>query len=160
MKGNKKMSNVNSITLTIPNLTPSQVNAITEILAGKVAAPLADITKAKRGVSKKAPLKTVSPDEDPDFGAEALEEDDIEVEAADVDEDEEADEDEDEDDGITFDQVRAVINKYGDKKPDAMKAILTGFNLKGTKELERTKSKWQPVYDKVSAKLKLLKKAK
>lgn len=161
--------NTNSITITIPNPTSVQMEAIAAIMGAAPVggvrvgsasdSPLAGISRAKRGASKRAaPLKTVSPDEDEDYGTEAIDEDELDV-ASDEDLDVEADEDEEES-RVTFDMVKAAINKYGDKKPDAMKAILTGFNLKGTKELERTKSKWQPVYDKVMAKLQALKKAR
>lgn len=157
-------NNVNSITVTIPNPTSIQVAGIAAVLAG-VGVPsietigttsdsLSGITKAKRGVSKK-PGKTVSPDEDEDFAKEALEAEDLEDDA---DEEEEEESDEDEDEGLDFSEVKDAIDRYGAKNPDAMKAILSGFNLKGTKELKNTKGKWEPVYRKVMAKLKALKK--
>lgn len=112
-----------------------------------------DMTTLKKTAGKKTkttkPAKTVSDDEDEDFGTE-------EMGSADLDEETETDEDaEDEDEAtLTFDEVKAAVNKYGNKNADQMRAILHGFNLKSTKELERNKKYWEPVYRKVMAKMK------
>lgn len=162
-KGTKIMNtNVNSITVTIPNPTPKVIAAIAAILnettdttVGMTSdtASLAGITKARRGSTKTTnPAKTVSPDEDEDFATEALDEEDL-----DVTDDEDTDDETDEDEGLDFATVKAAINKYGEKKPNDMKTILSGFNLKSTKELQAKKTKWEPVYRKVMVKLKALK---
>jgi len=162
-----------SISVTIPNPTAAQLAIINSLLDSDTA------TLAKR-TRKSAPEKTVSDDEDEDTGTgkETLKslkkslktlkdeaEDESEESDDDAEEDEESDEGEDEDDvdtgdTITFAEVKAAIDRYGDRKPKDMAAVLAGFNVKSTRELKETPKKWEPVYRKVMAKIKLLKKAK
>jgi hypothetical protein len=111
----------------------------------------------KKAAKKGKPSKTVSDDEDEDFGTKgAVDEDELEEDDADE-SDDDAEEDED---ALPWETVKEAINKYGNKSPDAMKAILLSFNFKSTKELQQHKVKWEPVYRKVMAKLKATKKAK
>lgn len=121
---------------------------------------------------KKAPAKTVSPDEDEDLGKDEIDEDDVadeEEDEADESEDEDEDESEDEEDsdeeeedekeaGPSFDDVKKAMNRYGKTHPDQMKNILLGFNLKSTKELEKHPKKWEPVLRKTLGALKKIKK--
>lgn len=154
-----------SITVTIPNPTKTQMTALAAILASTSAttANLGEIAlRAKRGGSSKtskSPAKTVSPDEDEDYGNEALDEDDV-MEAgsddpADFDDEDEADEEEEP--GVSFADLKASITKYGEKSPKDMKAIYAGFNVKTIQELKTKPAKWEAVYSKVQAKLKALK---
>lgn len=166
----------NSITVTIPNPTQKQIAALAEIIDTRY---LVDetTTPAKKTKSRKAPAKTVSEDEDEDYGTEEMEEGDEDLEGDDEEEEvplkkkatskkkaavvEEEDEDEeeaDEDGGLDWDEVRDAMNTYGEKNKAGMKAILAGVNVKTTKELMTHKNKWEPVYRKVMAKLKALKK--
>lgn len=141
-----------SVTVTIANPTAGQMLALNDIL-GATVTPSA-VATAKAG-KKTKPAKTVSDEEEESFGTEAVEEEELEEE-----ETEESEESEEEEDALSFDQVKEAINTYGNKKPEDMKAILLGFNMKSTKELEKHKTKWEPVYRKVMAKLKASKKAK
>lgn len=112
-------------------------------------------TKKTRG-KKAKPEATVSEEEEEEFGTKgALDEEELEEE-----EESEEEESEEEESGLDWDELKAAINKYGEKKPEDMKAILLGFNMKSTKELEKHKNKWEPVYRKVMVKLKAMKKAK
>lgn len=113
----------------------------------------------KKAAKKSKPAKTVSEDEEEEFGTKgAVDEDELEDEDEDAEEsDDDAEEDED---ALPWETVKEAINKYGNKKPDEMKAILLSFNFKSTKELQQHKVKWEPVYRKVMAKLKATKKAK
>lgn len=158
-----------TFSITVGGLNSKQFEAIRTILAGEKA------EDEKPAKSKKAPVKTVSPDEDEDLGKEAVDEDEVEDdededeadESEDEDEDESEDEDSDSDDeeeedekqaGPSFDEVKKVINRYGKTHPDQMKNILLGFNLKSTKELEKHPKKWEPVLRKTLGALKKLKK--
>lgn len=110
----------------------------------------------KKAAKKSKPAKTVSEDEEEEFGTKgAVDEDELEDEDA-----EESDDDAEDEDALPWETVKEAINKYGNKKPDEMKAILLSFNFKSTKELQQHKVKWEPVYRKVMAKLKATKKAK
>lgn len=162
------MTQSTSITVTIPNPTAGQLAALTDILNAveQNETSTENASKVKRGRGR--PAKTVSEDEDEEFGTKPLgkkdlkndEDEDEETEASESDEDEDEsndgnEEEDDEEEGLSFDTVKAAINKYGEKKPDDMKAILASFGFKGTKQLSEAKpSKWQAVYDKVQAKLK------
>jgi hypothetical protein len=77
---------------------------------------------------------------------------------------EESSEESDEDDepAISFQDVRAALNKYGEKHPDQARAILSTFNIKSPKELsaKHNEKYWEPVYRKVMAKIKAAKKRK
>jgi hypothetical protein len=145
-------------------------------------------TLGKKG--KKKPLKTVDADEDEDFGSSELSEDDLDDEEEDEapakktkskkstkdtdadeseDEDEDTDSDESEDESdeddepsVSFQDVRAALNKYGEKHPDQARAILSTFNIKSPKELaaKHNEKYWEPVYRKVMAKIKAAKKKK
>jgi hypothetical protein len=112
----------------------------------KIASP---VVKAKRG---RPPLTTVSDEEDNEFGTKELSEEGLE------DDDETTDDSEEE--TLTFEEVKEALNRYGNKHPSEAKGILLSFNLKSTKELKEVKTKWEPVYRKVMAKLKLEKKSK
>ncbi len=124
----------NAITVTINNPSKWQIDAIENLLAGTHVAQ----EDTPYAVNKKAakPAKTVSPDEDEEFGTSPLKEEDLE-----------------EEDTLTFDKVLDVVNEYGSSYPKEMKAILAGFGLKSTKELKTAKNKWAAVFKKVSAKL-------
>lgn len=139
-----------------------------------------------------APQKTVSPDEDEDFGTKPLrakdledeeedeapkkkkakravvddesEEDDADVEE-DQDEEDAEDDDSDGDDdepGISFKDVRAAVNKLGEKKPETVRSILKGFGIDTPKELSATRNAkhYEGVYRKVMAAIKAGKKKK
>lgn len=112
-----------------------------------------DMTALKKKSTRKKPAPTVDDEEDEDFGTEALEKEDL-------DESDEEDLDEDEEPSVTFKEVRAALNKYGEKYPDQARAILAGFNIKSPKELSSTSNQkyWSPVYKKVMSKLKSIKK--
>jgi TATA-binding protein-associated factor Taf7 len=73
--------------------------------------------------------------------------------------DDEADETEP---SVSFQEVRAALNKYGEKHPDQARAILSTFNIKSPKELaaKQNEKYWEPVYRKVMAKIKAAKKRK
>lgn len=116
--------------------------------------------KKKRG----RPAKTVSDEEDEDFGKKAMTEEDLEEEESNDDgdsdtDDSDSDGDDDSEGGLTFDEVREAVNKYGAKNPEGMKLILNSFNLKSSKELQKHKGKWEAVYRKTMAKLKAIKKS-
>lgn len=152
-----------------------------------------DVASLKEG--KKKPSKTVSDDEDEDFGTKSLREEDLEEEAEDDEEDEgvgksrtvrgkkaksrasdqedaadEPEEDNEDDEGdseddepsVTFQEVRAALNKYGEKHPDQAQAILLSFGIKSPKELSAVKNEehWEGIYRKVMAKIKSSKKRK
>lgn len=160
---------MSKMSVTFHDLTLSQVTQINSMLHTEAAKETpAEETPApkKRG----RPSKTVSPDEEEDFGKKPLKKKDLKSDDEDEEEeedeenesesdDEEEDEDEEEDDSLSFDEVSAAINKYGTKDAKGMKEIYSGFNLKNTKELKANPKKWEPVYRKVMAKLKALKKA-
>lgn len=139
-----------SITVTIPNPTAGQLLALSDILGATD-----EVAAAKSG-RKSKPAKTVSKDEEENFGEDAISEEELEE----GEEEESEEESEEEETELTFDDVKDVINEYGEKHAAQMKAILLSFGCKNTKELSTKKSKWQPVLDKVNAKLKALKKKK
>lgn len=148
------------LSFTISNPTAEQMAALQALMTQTNTG--ADAPAKKRG----RPAKTVSPDEDEDFGKEELEEEDLadeeETEEADEEESDEAEEEADEEEDapkVSFDQVKAAINKYGATHPKQMKAIYASFKIKDTKELKSAKTKWAPVYVSVLAKLKELKKS-
>ena len=128
-----------------------------------------DIDMSALKEKKGRPAKTVSDDEDEDFGKKKmskkdLEEEDDDVEAAADDEGEEDngnDDDTKDEPGVTFQELRAAINKYGEKKPADMRAILLSFNLKSPKELSSKGAEkyYDVIYRKVMSKLKALKKS-
>lgn len=152
------MQTTNSITFTVANPTAQQISAIASILDGTVfnaatkapviasLAPLA--TQGKKG--GKAPTKTVSEDEDETYGTSAIEESEFDEV---IDEDEE-----DAEPTVSFDEVKAAINKYGQKNPKNMQLILAGFNIKSTKELKAAPSKWEVVLMKINKAIKASKK--
>jgi hypothetical protein len=86
------------------------------------------------------------------------------TEETDDEEDEEGSEGDDEADepSVSFQDVRAALNKYGEKHPDQARAILSTFNIKSPKELsaKHNEKYWEPVYRKVMAKIKAAKKRK
>jgi hypothetical protein len=156
-------------------------------LEGKNKAALADglrahlalfETEEKTTRSRKSkPEATVDEEEDEDFGKKTLKKKDLdededeaddadeeeeELEASDDDEDEAEEEDTDEDAGPEVDlkQLKAAVNKLGEKQPDVMRAILMGFKIKSPKDLQLTKNEkhWDGVYRKVMAKIKASKK--
>ena len=153
----------NSITVTIPNPTTAQMNTIAGLLASMGEAAE---TAPKKRASRAKPAKTVSDEEDEDFGKKAMTSKDVEDEDNADDEEESETESEEEDDedgeeeepGVTFDEVKAAMNKYGEKFPDQMRAILLAHNLKSPKELKNHPKYWEPVYRKTMAKIKTMKK--
>lgn len=115
-----------------------------------------DMASLKKKATRKKPAPTVDDEEDEDFGTKPLKAKDLEE-----DEDTDTDEsDEDEEPTITFAEVRALLNKYGEKYPDQARAILAGFNIKSPKELSATQNEkyWGPIFRKVMAKMKAAKK--
>lgn len=175
-----------AVTVTIPNPTSAQMIAIAELLEAAEQNETAQTAVTTKKTKRSKPLKTVSDDEDETFGTKAMSEDDLEdidtdedeapakktkskkavaTDDDETDEDAETDTDSDEDDeepSVTFQEVKAAINKYGEKHPDQMRAILLAFNIKGPKELaaRHNEKYWEPVYRKVMAKLKAAKKSK
>lgn len=144
----------NAVTITLSNPSPEQLSALSALLNQD-----APVTKRGRG----RPAKTVSFDEAENFGTKELSEEELgEIEETEETEEgveeEETEEEAEEEETLSFDTVKEAINKFGNKKPDAMKNILTSFGVKNTKDLEKKKAKWQPVYAKVMAKLKAEKK--
>jgi hypothetical protein len=144
------MTPSNAITVTLNNPTAGQLAALSDILNGveqnRTSSEEADKPKTRKNAR---PPKTVSHEEDEEFGTEgALDEEDLEVSSDDT-------ESEDtEDESVSWEDVTEALNTYGGKHPDEAKAILLGFNIKSTKELKAHKNKWEPVYRKVMAKLK------
>lgn len=157
------MQQSHSVTVTLNNPTQGQLLALNDILHAADAANAEKPAKVTKGKAGK-PKASVSPDEEEDFGTKAVDEEELEEESEDSDdaeEDEDAEEsDEEEDDALTFDEVKAALNKYGNKNPDGAKAILLGFNIKTTAELQKHKTKWEPVYRKLMARIKAAKKKK
>jgi len=152
-----------AVTVTIPNPTAAQMIAIAELLEAGAQNETAAEEASKPAKKRGRPAKTVSDDEDEDFGKKELSEEDLdEDEGEESDEESDEDAEDDEEPSVTFAEVRGAINKYGEKHPDQMRAILLGFGLKGPKELSATKNQkhWEPIYRKVMAKLKASKKAK
>lgn len=141
------MRTTTSMSVILNNVSPEQFEAINKLLAVDTEETAAKAKRAK-------PTNTVSEEEDEDFGTSAMDEDDL------TETEEDAVEEEEEPAGVTFAELKAAINKYGEKHPDQMRAILAGFNIKSPKELASTKNEkyWQPVYEKVMAKLKAVKK--
>lgn len=138
--------------LTLHNLTGMQVQNILNVLTETGSL---DIPVSKKAGKKSKPENTVSDEEDEDFGKKILSKKDLEEDSKDdADDSEDEEESEDDEDALTFEEVKAALNKYGNKKPEEAKAILLGFNIKSTKELEKHKNKWEPVYRKIQAKLK------
>lgn len=169
------MTPTNTITVQLTGLTPTQYAGLYQMLHTETAATP---TKAKRA-KKSAPEPTVDEDEDEDFGKKTLkkkdlsedDEDEEELEASDDEEadDEESDNEESDEDAedtdepsITFEELKAAVNKLGEKRPDEMRVILSSFNIKTPKELSSVKNEkyWEPIYRKVMVKLKATKKAK
>ena|SRR5271166_4070175 len=155
-----------AITITLNNPTAGQLAALTDILNGveQNVGATEEAAKPKTRRGKKAPEKTVSDDEDEEFGIQgAVDEEDLEDssdESDDTDTESEDEDDEEEQAACSWEDVTDVLNTYGSKHPDEAKAILLGFNIKSTKELKAHKNKWEPVYRKVKSKLKGLKKGK
>jgi SWI/SNF-related matrix-associated actin-dependent regulator 1 of chromatin subfamily A len=160
-KEETQMENVNSISVTIPNPTAAQIQALTSILAGTATATTATTTTtttiAKGSLDKlvagstkktKAPPKTVSTEEDEDFGEDALDEEDLEL--ADNADDEEEDEDEP---ALDFATVKAACMEWRERNETSFKTILTAHNIKSIRELETKPKKWAPVYETISMKL-------
>lgn len=144
------MENVNSISVTIPNPTPAQIEALTNILAGnaKKKAPMGEMAAASKRGGNKTPLKTtVSAEEDEDFGTEALDEEDLDTDEV---------EEEEEEPAIKFSDLRKQINKLGNEDPKAMKTILASFNIKKAAEVEQHPKKYEAIFRKIKAKLKIL----
>lgn len=158
--------------ITFHDLNLNEITQLNSLLHSLRSGPETSDQAAPSEAPKKRgrPAKTVSPDEDEDFGKKPLKKKDLksddedESEEEDLDEEDEdesddGDPEEEEDDSLSFDEVSDVINKYGGKDAKGMKEIYSGFNLKNTKELKANPKKWEPVYRKVMAKLKALKKA-
>ncbi len=133
----------NTFSVTIPNLTALQIAAIESLLNETT-------TTRKSHTKKAAPQATVSEEEDEDFGSEETEGEEIE--------DEDDNEDEDETPAVTFDQVKAAINKYGATHANEMRAILKAHKAGSTKELSTKPKQWESVLNKVNVALKKLKK--
>lgn len=146
-----------TLSITLTGVTPAQVQAITKIMQEETPA-----TRTR----KSKPETTVSEEEDEDFGKKPLRakdlDEDTDEDESDESESNDGDEDEDEEPAVTFAEVRAALNKYGEKHPDQARAILSGFNIKGPKELsaKHNQKYWAPVYAKVMAKIKAAKKGK
>lgn len=146
--------------LTISGLTAEQFSHVTALLKTTETPEKSD-TIDMTSLKKVNPEKTVSEEEDADFGKKPLKAKDLEDdEAEEAEETEESNEEADEEPAITFADVRAALNKYGEKYPDQARAILLGFNIKNPKELsaQGNQKYFEPIYRKVMAKLKLLKK--
>lgn len=156
------MQQQHSVSLTLSNPTAGQLAAINDILSTVEGSTNTEVTPTRR--TRGRPAKTVSEEESESFGTKTLTARDLEEINEEINADIEAEEldesEEEEESGVTFDQVKAVINKYGEKKPDEMRAILAGFNVKSTKQLADLPAKWEPVYNKVQAKLTAQKKKK
>src|ERR1700679_2594041 len=117
-----------------------------------------ETTTTKRTRTKPEP--TVSEDEDDDFGTESLSEDDVNEDEEETETDEA---EEDEDGSVSFAEVRAVLNKYGEKNAEGARAILVSFGIKSPKDLSNNKKygkHYAAIYQKVMAKLKAAKKSR
>lgn len=112
-----------------------------------------DISKLKKG----KPAKTVSEEEDEGFATQPLKKADLEEEEE---FEEEEEEEEESDGGVSFDEVKEALNKYGSKKPLAATALLKSFGVNNSKELSfpKNKNKLEPVYKKLMGVLKAMKK--
>lgn len=139
----------NAITFTVNNLTVEQFTAISNILNSDLATNCAPgageslTTLAK--VSGRRPAKTVSADESDDFGTESLTADDVA---------EENTPETNDDQGLTWDQVKGAINKYGTANAKGMKAIYASLKVENTRVLSDKPKLWEPVYRKVMAALR------
>lgn len=147
--------NPTNISVTVQNPTTAQWRVLATLLTeGGTERTDGDEHEASEETPVRArrgrPAKTVSPDEDEDFGTSEISAKDLREEAE---EEEETDEDEDSEE-LDWATLKAAVNEYGEKNVDGMKAILASFNLKSTKELKNSENKWEPVYRKVMAKLK------
>lgn len=126
---------------------------------------VAEMSRGKDGKKRKPKAKFASnaaeeqEEEENDDGDESEEEEET-TDSDDADEEEESEESEEESDSedeqeeepaVSFAQVKAAIDKYGDKKPKTMKTLLSSFNLKSTAELKKNKKKWAPVLRKIKA---------
>jgi len=140
-----------NISVTLSGITSAQLAAIENLLSEEANPP--------KKTKKAQPEPTVSEDEDEDFGKKAMTEEDLDEDESD---DEDEEEEEDDEPSVSFSDVRAALNKYGEKHPDQARAILSGFNIKNTKELaaKQNEKYWEPVYRKVMAKIKATKKSK
>lgn len=180
----KANSTNHAVSVTLTNVTPAQYEAIAKMLAGETA-------PTKRGRAK--PAKTVSDDEDDDFGTKSLSEEDLEDDEAETDDNEDesekvsaksgkktaqatddndeteeeedaedSEENDEEESGVTFAEVRAACNKYGEKHPDEMRAILKSFKIESPKALSKSSNEkhWAPIYKKVMIRLKAMRKNK
>lgn len=134
----------NSVTVTIMSPTGAQMEAINKILGTN-----GDSTTTATVKTRKAPPTTVSDDEDEDFGTKKMTKKNLKNTT-----EEDDDESEDKESEITFEEVKEVLNEYGEDHPDEARAILMGFNIKSTKELKTMPSKWELVWRKVKAKMK------
>ena len=146
-----------SITVTIPNPTAGQLAQITDLMNAaeqNSTAQAASSTPKKSRSTRKTPEPTVSPDEDENFGTSAIDEEELNDDDAPSDE-----EDEEETSGVTFDQVKTLLDRYGAKKPNAATALLKSFDINTTKELRSAPKKWEAVYRKLNSALASLKKA-
>lgn len=144
-----------AMTVTIHNPTAAQL----EWLAKKFTWSGETTEETPVKTKKTKPLKTAAEDTESEMDEDDLSSDDApEDELSEEDEmQKDADDEDDDTDGLSFDEVKAALNKYGVKHPDEAKAILLGFNIKSTKELKNHQKKWEPVYRKVMAKLKKMK---
>jgi hypothetical protein len=136
------MINTPTLSVTINGITAVQFDAITKILDGsgeQKTTPAETTTKTRKTKTRTTPENTVSEDEEESFAEKELDEDELD--------------DDDLETTVSFATLKRAINTYGEKNPDRMKAILLGFNMKTTKELEKHPSKWDAVYTKVMARL-------
>jgi hypothetical protein len=153
------------ITLTFGDLTAIHAKALLD-------AHVAQDATGKRG--RKTPEATTTEDKDEidvstlngkkrkprakfSSGPESEEAEEEQSEEEETEEEEESEEEESEeeeeetDENVSFNDVKAAIDKYGEKKPKAMKTLLASFNLKSTIELKKAKKKWAPVLRKINA---------
>lgn len=149
-----------TFSLTIDNINAKQFEAITRLL--------------------NAPEPTVSPDEDENFGKNALTEEDLAdgesptrtkkrrgkaVKAAaakdfaDTEDGDETQESEEAESTLEFGEVKRVINAYGNQFPELMRGILQRAGVKSTKLLEEKPELWQEVYDETLERLEKFEKS-
>lgn len=141
-----------TVTLTLPNLTHAQAAQVLALLGDNEPSATETFTKTRRS-KRPQPEPTVTDEDEEEIEAASDEEEEEETDT-----DEESDESDDEDSVLSFSTLKDAINKYGAKQPEKMKALLLSFNLKSTKELQTTPKKWEAVYRKVQAALKVSKK--
>ena len=100
----------------------------------------------------------MSDEEEEDFGKKPLKAKDLDESEEEEDENGKEENDEEEEPELSFDEIRAAITKYGEKRPKGMQAILDQHGVKNVKALEKKEARWEAVYKSTMAAIKAAKK--